>query len=210
MFSISYMEVHIQMSFLLNPYSFSIVRIFIFTLGYISLPWQFFLLRHWNISHGRNYDLGMGESDHLTDVNTGPGSGWLENIKNKDVWVISLVSLKPKQPFTLSKIPLSGACLFFFIIWIRNTPPFYICILLGYPTVFSTASLCVICTTILCTKRADTFTGKTEIQGGHREQPQATQVQTTTYIFRSTVQPKLKSPMTVRILTHGSFHSRHI
>lgn len=130
------MKVHIQISFLSNPYSFSIVKILIFTPGWIFLPWQFFLLPHWNISHGRNYDLGTAESDHSADVNTGPGSGGLENTENKDVWVISFVSLQPKQSFTLSKISLSGTHLFSFITWTRNTPPLYICIMLGYPKCF--------------------------------------------------------------------------
>lgn len=35
----------------------------------------------------------MAETDHLADVNTGPGSGWLVNIENKEFELISLVSL---------------------------------------------------------------------------------------------------------------------
>lgn len=58
----------------------------------------------------------MAETDHLADVNTGPGSGWLENTKKKKkkkmFALFSLVSLQPKQLFILSKLSLSGAYLF--------------------------------------------------------------------------------------------------
>lgn len=59
----------------------------------------------------------MAEIDHLADVNTGPGSGWLENKKKKKSFeLFSLVySMQPKHSFTSSKMSLSGAYLFFLL-----------------------------------------------------------------------------------------------
>lgn len=149
----------------------------------------------------------MVESDHLTDVNTGPGSGWLKNIENKDVWVTSLVSRKPEQSFTLSKIPPSGVrfsllseleILSVFVSCLRIQKCFQV-LHLVWSTQQSSAQ-----------REQILFAGKKEIQRGQREALRATQVESTTCIFRFPVQHKLKSPVTVKILTQGSFYSKDI
>ena len=62
------------MSFLSNPYSFSIVKNlnFSFLLDFSSLVILF--VTPLKYSHRRNYDLGTEESDCSANVNTGPGS----------------------------------------------------------------------------------------------------------------------------------------
>ena len=99
--------------------------------------------------------------------------GWKVQ-KTEMFQLISLVSLQPKRPFTLSRISLSGANLFFycFIPWLRNKPPLCMC-LAWYPKCFHLLHL--MCSTQSSAQRGQTLlTEKTETQRGQMITPGST------------------------------------
>lgn len=132
--------------------------------------------------------------------------GWKIKKKKKIFELFSLLySMQPKHSFTLSKMLLSGAYLFF-ITWVKNISLLYTCILLEYPRRFHLFHF--IWSIQPSGPRTNTFSEKREAQRGHREPSQTTQVKTTRCIFWFQAQHKLKS--SIRIIQQGSFYSKGI